>query len=93
MMATDTGRNSDGFKLRLPDGMLDRLAKAADVNRRSTTAEIIARLDASFDAPSTVAPTVQRLLDQYIESELQARLQQIAASIGHRAPATEKDDK
>lgn len=43
-----TGRDSDKFMLRFPDGMRDRIKAAADANGRSMNAEIIARLEASF---------------------------------------------
>lgn len=44
-----TGRESEKFNLRLPDGMRDRIAEAAKVNNRSMNAEIVARLTASFE--------------------------------------------
>jgi hypothetical protein len=44
-----TTRFSDKFLVRLPDGMRDRLAEAARANRRSMTAEVNHRLQASFD--------------------------------------------
>lgn len=37
--------------LRLPDGMRERIAEAAEKNNRSMNAEFIARLEASFAAP------------------------------------------
>ncbi|MCO6386217.1 Arc family DNA-binding protein [Aliihoeflea sp. 40Bstr573] len=40
---------SDGFMLRLPDGMRDQLREAADNNGRSMNSEIIARIDRSFE--------------------------------------------
>lgn len=43
-MSTETGRDSDKFMLRFPDGMRDQIKAAADTNRRSMNAEIIARL-------------------------------------------------
>jgi transcriptional regulator with XRE-family HTH domain len=43
----------DKFTIRLPDGMRDRLIKAAHCNSQSATAEIVARLRASF-LPKTV---------------------------------------
>lgn len=45
-MADDhTGRDSDKFMLRLPDGMRDRLKAQAEANKRSMNAEIVARLE------------------------------------------------
>lgn len=43
-----TSRSSDQFRLRLPDGMRERLKVAAAENRRSMNAEIVHRLDMSF---------------------------------------------
>ena len=40
----------DRFIVRLPDGMRDRIAEEAKSNSRSMNSEIIARLEASFDA-------------------------------------------
>jgi hypothetical protein len=50
-----TTRFSDKFLVRLPEGMRDRLADAASQNRRSMTAEIVDRLQASFEAESHAA--------------------------------------
>lgn len=50
-MADDssTGRESDKFMLRLPDGMRGRVATSAKAAGRSMNAEIVARLQQSFD--------------------------------------------
>lgn len=47
-MATQTGRESDKFMLRLPDGMRERIKAEAEANNRSMNAEIVARLEGSF---------------------------------------------
>lgn len=44
-----TGRDSDKFMLRLPVGMRDRLKAEAEANKRSMNAEIVARLETTFD--------------------------------------------
>ncbi|MCP1544556.1 Arc family DNA-binding protein [Methylorubrum extorquens] len=44
-----TGRESDKFMLRLPEGMRDRLKAEAEANKRSMNAEIVSRLEATFD--------------------------------------------
>lgn len=44
---------ADKFMLRLPDGMRDRIAEAAEANKRSMNAEIVARLEGSFSASHT----------------------------------------
>ena len=56
LMATDTsgtGRDSDKFMLRFPDGMRDKLKAEAKANNRTLNAEIVARLAASLVAGST----------------------------------------
>lgn len=47
-MAVPTGRESDKFMLRLPDGMRDRIKGAAEVNNRSMNAEIVATLEEKY---------------------------------------------
>ena len=50
------------FIVRLPDGMRDRLKAIAEENKRSTNAEIVARLEASFAsaAPQPFSPTPEQ---------------------------------
>lgn len=43
-------REDPQFKLRMTDALRDRIAEAAKVNGRSMNAELIARLEASFEA-------------------------------------------
>lgn len=53
-MATETsktGRESDKFMLRLPDGMRAKLKASAEENNRTLNAEIVARLESSYQAP------------------------------------------
>lgn len=47
-----TTRDSDKYVVRLPEGMRDRIAMAAKQNSRTMNAEIVARLQASFDQAS-----------------------------------------
>lgn len=49
-----TTRDSFKFMLRLPDDLRDQLRKAAEENGRSVTAEILARLEMSFEPGDTV---------------------------------------
>lgn len=63
--------------LRLPDELRDELRDAAENNGRSVTAEIIARLEASFSVPEDVQESeeVRRVQGMYIQalsSELEA---------------------
>lgn len=50
-MAASTGRESDKFIVRLPQGMRDRIKLAADGNNRSMNAEIVAALEDKYPAP------------------------------------------
>lgn len=50
-MSEKTGRGSDQFMLRLPDGMRDRIKAAADANNRSMNAEIVAALEEKYPRP------------------------------------------
>lgn len=43
-----TGRESDKFMLRLPDGMRDQLKREAEKNNRTMNAEVVARLETSL---------------------------------------------
>jgi hypothetical protein len=61
------GRESDKFMLRFPDGMRDRIADQAKLNNRSMNAEIVARLEQSFDGPvkqSEVEELLQKLSER-----------------------------
>lgn len=51
-MATQTGRESDKFMLRLPDGMRERIKAEAEANNRSMNAEIVATLEEKYPAPA-----------------------------------------
>lgn len=51
MAVSDHGRGADQVSLRLPDGMRDRIKRAADRNGRSANAEIVERLRASLEEP------------------------------------------
>lgn len=42
----------DQFVVRLPDGMRDQIKYAAELNNRSMNAEIVARIEQSFDPRS-----------------------------------------
>lgn len=56
-MTDEPKRLTDKFALRLPEGMLAQLSKIAGDNKRSTNAEIIARLEFSFAADVVVQDT------------------------------------
>ena len=68
------------INLRVPDGMRDRLKSIAAGNKRSLNSEIIARLEASFEAG--LSGEIATLIQKHIDAEVQRRLREIAAKIG-----------
>jgi len=50
-----TGRGSDQFPLRLPDGLRDAIKADAERNGRSMNAEIVARLEGASPAGPTLS--------------------------------------
>lgn len=48
MDGKSTGRDSDKFMLRLPDGMRERIKSAAERNGRSMNAEIVSTLEQAY---------------------------------------------
>lgn len=71
------------FKARIPEDLHSRIKAAAQANRRSANAELVARLEASF-APSATEldSAIAEMLKAHIETEVQRRLREIAARIG-----------
>jgi hypothetical protein len=55
----------DKFVLRLPDGMRDEIAKAAKANGRSMNAEIVNRLQRSFDPEVEHLATMAKVLEKF----------------------------
>ncbi|EFI62654.1 MULTISPECIES: Arc family DNA-binding protein [Comamonas] len=73
-MATDTpttGRDSDKFMLRLPDGMRDKLKAEAKSNNRTLNAEIVARLEGSFVSGASSDPNLHALALRIATLELE----------------------
>jgi hypothetical protein len=68
-------RESDRFMLRLPDGMRDQIAESAKENGRSMNAEIVARLQSSYE------PTLNSLTWIELFKILQTEAQKIGATI------------
>lgn len=62
-MNESTGRDAYQYPLRLPDSIRDRLKIEADANRRSLNAEIVARLEASFNSSSLPSDVVKAIND------------------------------
>lgn len=58
----------DRFIIRLPDGMRDFIAEEAKKNNRSMNAEIVSRLQASFEESRNAPTTAELLVDDVIEA-------------------------
>lgn len=69
-----TGRDSDKFMLRFPEGMRARIREAAEANGRSMNSEIIARLEASFDPTRLHDDETKELVEGLIERAVQRLL-------------------
>lgn len=52
---------ADRFQVRMPEGLRDRIAKAAEANNRSMNAEIVARLEGSFSGTSAEAKEIAEI--------------------------------
>ncbi len=81
-------READKYIVRFPEGMRDRIAEAAKVNNRSMNAEIVARLEKSFEDLNTpFGAELLRAKDELIHIEmvyainLRTALLRIAASV------------
>jgi hypothetical protein len=83
-------RGLDKFILRFPDGMRDRIAEAAKANNRSMNAEVVSRLQDSFEkgeigtggsSPDAVARTLDKRLKK-LEGILDKRLAAIERKVG-----------
>ncbi len=53
MTGTRRAQDADKFIVRFPDGMRDRIADAAKAANRTMNAEIVARLQASFESAAS----------------------------------------
>ncbi|OKL45451.1 Arc family DNA-binding protein [Pseudovibrio exalbescens] len=86
MIGSTKAKQKEQFVVRLPDGMRDKIALAAKENNRSMNAEIVARLEMTF-----VAPTISRLkwLLETMERVLgnsKFSLSRLAEAIGEETP-------
>ncbi|MBN9219230.1 MAG: Arc family DNA-binding protein [Mesorhizobium sp.] len=63
-------RDQDQFIVRLPDGMRTKIAEAAQSNDQSMNAEIVSRLEASFDPAAALSESeaVREVLGKYIQA-------------------------
>ena len=83
-------RSFDKYIVRFPDGMRECIAEAAKASNRSMNAEIVARLQASFE-PSTsglATAAITKLLDEQYE-RLMALVRE-AIAVEKSTPAVKK---
>lgn len=60
-----TPQNADKYIVRFPDGMRDRIADAAKASNRSMNAEIVARLQRTFENNSTSGNLITMTMDEF----------------------------
>lgn len=71
------------FMLRLPEDLRDRVKEHAATNNRSMNAEIIARLEASFEAPSREEfELTKKWAQEFLREALDSAVEQIVAETG-----------
>lgn len=58
----------DQFMLRLPDGLRDRIKASADAQNRSMNAEIVARIQDSFQHAMAKHGEIPELVGKYLDS-------------------------
>jgi len=63
-------QTADKFIIRLPKGMRDLIAEKAQSNNRTMNAEVVARLQSTFEPNPAALPP---LVDQAVKDEMQAR--------------------
>lgn len=87
-MAKRASQTDDKFIVRLPDGMRDMIKEAAEANNRTMTAEIVARLRASFGqmeksgtSVADLEATVRLLMSQL--DRLQYDFRMLEAKVSH----------
>lgn len=105
-MTVPTGRDSDKFMLRLPDGMRERISKGAAANNRSMNAEIVAVLEQHYPSNASIdeliehtaalARIIREQKDRYDLQALNAPLREIVMELMKDAgkagnPAYDKD--
>ncbi|SOE18587.1 Arc-like DNA binding dprotein [Hoeflea halophila] len=76
------GRGSEQAMIRLPEGMRDRLKESAEQNGRSMNAEIVARLEHSFDGGAIVSEKQMKALRSLAES-MEWREAKLEIDLGH----------
>lgn len=72
---------ADKFVVRFPDGMRDQITGAAKAAGRSMNAEIVHRLESSFQLPEGVELLVNQLSDMHHQLELHRRVLDVSTAM------------
>jgi plasmid stability protein len=80
-MREPPSQSQDKFIVRLPDGMRERIKAEAEANNRSMNAEIVARLDASFERDARTQPDLLVSIDAKLGTLLE-RLEGVGSGDG-----------
>lgn len=92
-------QTADKYIVRLPEGMRDRIAEEAKANSRTMNAEVVARLQASFDAATSADGAVaQELADSRAQTItamvfLQASLCETVTALYAALPGKDQRDR
>jgi len=78
-------READQFNVRFTEGLRDQIKEAAKASGRSMNAEIVQRLEASFEPSRQLAPALADALESYIASEVSRRIKAIVEKLGETA--------
>lgn len=81
-------RQLDKFMLRLPDGMREQIGAAARANRRTMTAEIIRRLEDSFNSSVNVPNVIseQDIIQMIIDTHtIVTKMQEAGSTAPHQS--------
>ena len=86
IMSKRPAQTDDKYVLRMPDGMRDRLKAEAEANGRSMNAEIVLRLEQSFNAWPKIAVDAETLaraarISTHTKLQIEARLNEFAEKL------------
>lgn len=90
-MSKEPIQPQDKYVLRLPDGMRDRIKAAAEANSRSMNAEMVARLEQSFDVDKHLAELTVRAVRAETASDTLFTVNQFLAGMLASASGNEKE--
>lgn len=72
-------RDLEKFMLRMPEGMRERIAREAKANGRSMNAELIARIEKTFDEDGVIEYLVSKI--DHMQAEFDNRLSDVESDL------------